>query len=340
MSIEPMNNSRKKILPFGFSLVLASAGCWAQAPQPDGAGAEQGVLPKTWITGGPRCMEVPDWQVHEYNPDFYIIRESGCTDYEKPFLYLLFGKDRAMLVDTGAGENDISRFYQTVLRKWLRRNKRDESAPFPLLVTHSHGHGDHMAGDKQFAGLPNVTLTPATVEGVSKQFGIANWPESMGSVDLGGRVIDVIPVPGHQAAAVMYYDRRTGVLLTGDNIYPGRLYVSDLPAYALSTRRVVRFTEGKIVTHLLGAHIEQTSTPYLDYTVGSIYQPHEHSLELSRSHLLELDDALTKLNGKPARIAYRDFTIWPNDPKLREQMQKVKQTTESKQRATQWNQPD
>jgi len=95
-----------------------------------------------------------------------------------------------------------------------------------------------------------------------------------------------------------------------------------------------------VVTHLLGAHIEQTSTPYLDYTVGSIYQPHEHSLELSHSHLLELDDALTKLNGKPARVAYADFTIWPNDPKLREQMQKVKQMTESKQRATQWNQPN
>jgi hydroxyacylglutathione hydrolase len=335
-----MNNSNRTLLKFGLSLWLASAAGWAQAPQPDGAGMEPGVLPKTWITGGPRCMEVPDWQVHEYNPDFYIIRESGCTDAEKPFLYLFFGKDRAMLVDTGAGENDIGRFYQTVLHKWLLRNKRDASAPFPLLVTHSHGHGDHIAGDKQFDGMRGVTLIPATVEGVSKQFGISNWPESIGSVDLGGRVIDVIPAPGHQVAATMYYDRRTGVLLTGDSIYPGRLYVSDYPAYVASTRRLVKFTDGKIVTYLLGAHIEQSSTPYLDYTVGSIYQPHEHPLELSHSHLLELDDALTKLNGKPARVAYADFTIWPNDPTQREQMQKIKQMTESKQRSTQWNQPN
>ena len=42
-------------------------------------------------------MEVPDWQVHEYNADFYILRESGCTNYEKPFLYLIFGKDKALL---------------------------------------------------------------------------------------------------------------------------------------------------------------------------------------------------------------------------------------------------
>ena len=43
-------------------------------------------------------MEVPDWQVHEYNADFYIIRESGCTHYEKPFIYLIFGKERAMII--------------------------------------------------------------------------------------------------------------------------------------------------------------------------------------------------------------------------------------------------
>jgi hydroxyacylglutathione hydrolase len=324
---------------FALSLLFAS-GCWAQAPQPNVAGMEPGVLPKSWITGGPRCMDVPDWQVHEYNADFYIIRESGCTDAEKPFLYLFFGKERAMLVDTGAGENDIGRFYQTVLRKWLRRNQRDESTPFPLLVTHSHGHGDHTAGDKQFEAMPNTTLVQAKVEVVSKQFGIANWPESIGSVDLGGRVIDVIPTPGHEAAATMYYDRRTGVLLTGDSIYPGRLYVADYPAYVASTRRLVRFTEGKIVTHLLGAHVEQSTTPYLDYPAGSIYQPQEHVLELGRSHLLELDDALTKLNGKPARVAYKDFTIWPNDPQSREEMRKLKQLTESKQRATQWNQPN
>jgi len=93
-----MNNSKREILQFGFSLLLASAGCWAQAPQPDGAGVEPGVLAKTWITGGPRCMEVPDWQVHEYNPDFYIIRESGCTDFEKPIERAAEGSQMAIQV--------------------------------------------------------------------------------------------------------------------------------------------------------------------------------------------------------------------------------------------------
>ena len=97
----------------------------AQAPQPDGAGIERGVLPASWPTGGPRCMEQPDWRVHEYNEDFYILRESGCVHYEKPFLYLIFGKDRVLLEDTGAGKPDTLRIVNTVIESWCKRNGRD-----------------------------------------------------------------------------------------------------------------------------------------------------------------------------------------------------------------------
>src|SRR6266849_6196081 len=142
------------------SVVLVAGIVAAQAPQPDGAGVRAGVLPKQWITGGPNCMEVPDWQVHEYNPDFYILRESGCTHYEKPFLYLLFGKDKVLLEDTGAGKAEVARAVDDVIRKWLKRNHRDS---IELVVAHSHSHGDHVAGDKQFK-----SIVPLTTEGTAR----------------------------------------------------------------------------------------------------------------------------------------------------------------------------
>src|SRR5215470_9553005 len=67
----------------------------------DRAGLKPGSLAEPWITGGPNCLTVPDWQVHEYNEDFYILRESGCINAEKPFLYLIFGDNKALLEDTG-----------------------------------------------------------------------------------------------------------------------------------------------------------------------------------------------------------------------------------------------
>jgi hypothetical protein len=66
--------------------------------------------------------------------------------------------------------------------------------------------------------------------------------------------------------------------------------------------------------HVLGAHIENTSEPYVDYPEGTKYQPAEHPLELGRAHLLELLDGLTAMNGRLERRAFRDFTIWPVGP--------------------------
>jgi hydroxyacylglutathione hydrolase len=277
---------------------------------PPAPAIEPGELPKAWITGGPNCLEVPDWQIHEYNPSFYILRESGCINYEKPFLYLIFGGSKALLVDTGAGESDAAAVTGKLIAKWLKRAQRPS---ITLVVTHSHGHGDHIAGDKGFMGRPDTMFIPAQVEAVSKAFGIENWPEKNGAIDLGDRVVDVIPIPGHQAAAVAYYDRKTGILLTGDNLYPGRLYISDFAMYLASTKRLVDFTESRPVAHILGCHIEQSSTPFVDYPIGTTFQPHEHSLELGRAHLLELLDGLERMKDKPVKLGLRDFTIFPRE---------------------------
>jgi glyoxylase-like metal-dependent hydrolase (beta-lactamase superfamily II) len=114
---------------------------------------------------------------------------------------------------------------------------------------------------------------------------------------------------------VAFYDRRTGILLTGDTLYPGRLYVSDFPAFAASIQRLVDFTRDKLIAHILGCHIEEAKTPFLDYPVGTQYQPEEHVLELNRGHLLELNEALQTMHGTAVRYATRDFTIWPQQPR-------------------------
>jgi glyoxylase-like metal-dependent hydrolase (beta-lactamase superfamily II) len=283
----------------------------AQAPEPNGAGLERGTFPSQWITGGPDCSKIPKWQVHAYNPDLYILRESGCTNYEKPFLYLFFGQERALLQDTGAGDTNVAEIVNRTIAEWCRRNHRK---PVPLVVAHSHGHDDHTSGDAQFAGKPNVTVVPLSIEGTQKAFGIQRWPTDIGAIDLGGRVLDVIAIPGHDTLSVAFYDRRTGILLAGDSLYPGRLYIHDLPAFTESIQRLVNFTQDKLVAHVLGCHIEESKAPFLDYPIGTSYQPDEHVLELSHAHLTELNEALKAMAGRPVRYALRDFTIWPRPP--------------------------
>jgi hydroxyacylglutathione hydrolase len=285
----------------------------AQLPEPDGGTIERGVLPARWLSEGPKCMEIPEWQVHEYNPNFFILRQSPCTDYEKPFVFLLFGKDKAMLVDTGSRNGNIVPAVEGAVKNWLARNGRTS---IPLLVTHTHGHEDHTWGDKALQAMNDpampVTFLPSEIEATKKFYGIEHWPTDIGHIDLGGRMIDLIPIPGHSAVSVAYYDRNTAVLLAGDSLYPGRLYVQDFAAFQASTERLIEFTKGKPVAQILGNHIEETNTPFLDYPVGTMYQPNEHELALSRGSLLELEDALLSMHGVPQRMALRDFSVWPS----------------------------
>jgi len=321
-----------------FLLLLLLVGALAaRAVDPGNAGVRPGTLPKSWITGGPKCMEVPDWQVHEYNPDLYILRESGCTHYEKPFLYLFFGSEKVMLVDTGSGDADAAGIVSEVIAKWLRRNQRNAIS---LIVAHSHSHDDHTAGDARFANLPNTTMVPLTVSGTQQFCGIKSWPDDAGQIDLGNRVIDVIPIPGHDKLSVAFYDRQTGVLHAGDSLYAGRLYVADFAAFARSTQRLVDFTKSKTVTHIVGCHIEQTRTPYLDYPIGSMYQPDEHSLDLSRAHPLELNQALHEMGGHPVRLAMRDFTIWPVDDSEWKSLDRIRAITQEQQLRHMWDQTE
>jgi glyoxylase-like metal-dependent hydrolase (beta-lactamase superfamily II) len=269
---------------------------------------ESGTLPASWYAGDSSCTGRRPFQVHAYNPDFYILRQAACTNYEKPFLYLLFGRDRALLLDTGAGHADLRTPVDTLVRAWLARHGR---TTIDLVVAHSHAHGDHVAGDSLFAGRPNTVLVGRDSAAVRAFFGVARWPADAGTIDLGGRILDVLPIPGHQPAGIALYDRRTGVLLTGDTFYPGRLYVRDTAAFAASVHRLTDFARTHPIIHLLGAHVEQTRTPFRDYPVGTVDQPDEHVLELTPAQLLELDAAVQAMRGRIVRTPLRDVTVWP-----------------------------
>jgi len=274
----------------------------------DRAPIAHGVLPRTWQSSGPECSGTPRFQVHPYNLDLIIFRESGCSNYEKPFLYLLFGSDKALLLDTGAGKTDVAQVVNAEIVRWSRQKGR---ARLPLVVAHTHAHGDHVSGDPDFKTLRDTTVIDPTVGAVQAFFGFRAWPNEPATYDLGARVLDVIPIPGHEATSIAVYDRQTAILFTGDTLYPGRLYVQDPEAFRASVQRLVDFTQDKPVAHVLGNHIEQTRTPYIDYPVRTVYQPDEHVLELGRAHLLELNDALHASGGGTTRVMLREFTIWP-----------------------------
>jgi glyoxylase-like metal-dependent hydrolase (beta-lactamase superfamily II) len=129
--------------------------------------------------------------------------------------------------------------------------------------------------------------------------------------DLGGRVLDVIAIPGHQSASIALYDARTGLLLTGDTVYPGFLFITSFNECVQSIDRLVAFLEDKPLCWILGTHIEMTATPFVAYPYGTNYQPNERELQLNRAHLLELQQGVHDMQGNPFTEAHADFIIDP-----------------------------
>ena len=280
----------------------------------DGAGVPN--MDVAWIHGSEAAKynTDPDIQVHACDEHTYILRQNKAVHYEAPFMFLLFGAAKAVLLDTGATANPgffpLRRTVDEIIDGWLAEHPHP--GDYGLLVLHTHGHGDHTAADGQFTGRPNTVLVGAARDAVWPYFGFDTEPESVAEVGLGGRVLDCLGTPGHHNAAVTFYDRYTGILFTGDTVYPGRLYVFDWPAFARSIDRLAGWCAHRPVSHLLGCHIEMTRTPGQDYPVGWTYQPDEPPLQLTPDHLAQIQSTLKAHDGEPGRYVLPEMIITPD----------------------------
>ncbi len=263
-----------------------------------------------WIHGSLNCNQNKDagLQVLKYNETTYILRQNKCLHYEAPFLYLFIGRERALLVDTGAEAPDQAfPLYETVKKILTDKNGK----VLPLVVVHSHGHSDHYSGDHQFMNKPGVQLVPPSKDASINFFGLKNWPNEEGRFDLGQRELRVIPIPGHDVMSIAIYDGQTQWLMTGDTVYPGRLYVRDVEAFCSSITRLKTFSKVHPVKYLMGTHIEMTKTKGVDYPTGTTYQPEEHILPLRLNVLDELSTACEMIQKKFVREIHDEFIIVP-----------------------------
>lgn len=156
----------------------------------------------------------------------WVIGDHGADN-----MYLVEGKDSAMLIDTGLGTADIASFVKKMTSK-------------PLIVVNTHGHPDHSGGNYQFE---KVYVHPADMEAArsfnspqvregssgtmlqgskpadhelykGKPFNTVYLPLTEGKIfNLGGRRIQVIETPGHTPGEICLLDIDNKLLFTGDN---------------------------------------------------------------------------------------------------------------------------
>jgi glyoxylase-like metal-dependent hydrolase (beta-lactamase superfamily II) len=248
--------------------------------------------------------------VHRYDPHTYVLRQSKALTAEAPFLYLLFGSERAVLFDTGASkktvENPLRETVDEIVEAWLAEHPGED---YELVVAHTHGHLDHVEGDAQFADRPATTIVDRELAEVQAFFGFTDWPDQIVEFDLGDRVLELTGTPGHHRASLTIYDPWSGFLITADNVLPGRIYAFDFPTYLDSIERTVAFAETRRVTYVMGCHIEMSREPGRDYPAGCAYQPNEVPLEMSVQQLIAVRDASRSIKDQPGAHTFDDFRI-------------------------------
>lgn len=261
-----------------------------------------------WIHGAADCRQTADplLQTHEADAATFIFRQSKCSSFEGPFMYLLIGDTQALLLDTGAPIAGARLPMRDAVDAAIARH----GGVTRLIVAHSHAHADHGAWDGQFAARPHTIVVSRDQRDIQTRFSIERWPDGTGTLDLGNRVLTVLPIPGHEAQHLAVYDARTGLLLTGDSLYPGLLVVGDWPAYRASAGRLARFAQTHDISAVLGAHVEMARSGRL-FPIPSTFQPDEHPLPLFRDDLDRWTHAVHDLGERPSTgtHAFTNFVI-------------------------------
>jgi len=136
-------------------------------------------------------------------------------------MYLVEGKDRALLFDTGMGQGDLAGFVRSLT-----------SLPVDVAIT--HGNRDHFLQVGQFPdatvymSAKDVTRLPPSL--VTPRF---RWIRGGDVIDIGaGRAFEVVEVPGHTLGSVLYVDFANRIAVTGDAISSGSMVYMFAPTCA------------------------------------------------------------------------------------------------------------
>ena len=168
-----------------------------------------------------------NYKVNRHTDNVWTILEGNPSSNVN--IYVVEGKDSALIIDTGFGSGDIKGYVQTLTK-------------LPLIVVNTHGHGDHTGGNRQFskvylhpddfymvgAGASEKMPMMMTGKPDGKVKSSKDAPVKSGSVtyipiregyvfNLGGRRLEVIEVPGHTHGSIVLLDRENKILFAGDN---------------------------------------------------------------------------------------------------------------------------
>ena len=170
--------------------------------------------------------------------------------------YLIEGEEKAVLWDNGYGNGNIRALVQKL-------------TDLPVMAVNSHNHLDHNGCNPLFdevwigehedgldkPAFPADERIPGGVDEAVKNGGPYIWRllKDGDVIDLGGRTLTIIEVPGHTRGSITALDSKTGWLISGDAVLKRVLLNLPLRVYREALERLDTFD----FTRILPAHYDR-----------------------------------------------------------------------------------
>jgi len=256
-------------------------------------------------------VEIKDswFTVNQIDNTTFAISEYG--HWEQVHSYLLIGEEKAALIDTGLGIDNIKRI-------------TDQLTNLPIIVLTTHVHWDHIGSHGEFKniyvhkdeedwlvnGIKKLSIEQIRKD-VSRDITIPT-PETFNpdtykpfqgnptgllndgdEIEIGNRKLTIYHTPGHSPGHISILDNSKGYLFTGDLLYDGT------PVYAFfPTTNPVDLTQSlkKIsnipnVTKIYGGHNTIGLDASLLYEVGKAVE------ELKEKNQVRFGTGIHKFKG-------------------------------------------
>lgn len=125
--------------------------------------------------------------------------------------FVLEGTEKALMIDSGMTTSDAIDIARALTDK-------------PIEMMNTHADRDHVAGNGAF---PWCYMSPAEEGNYRAAGGTSEIkPVKEGDViDLGGRPLEIIDIPGHTPGSIAILDVNARVLISGDSVQAGTIFM-------------------------------------------------------------------------------------------------------------------
>jgi glyoxylase-like metal-dependent hydrolase (beta-lactamase superfamily II) len=176
--------------------------------------------------------------------------------FEKVISYLILGKNKALLFDTGLGIKNIKKEVFKITK-------------LPVVVVNSHDHFDHLGGNKFFNEILNTDF--------------------LRFIHINPFEFEVVKTPGHSPDSICLYEKKKKWLFSGDTLYPGPIYLhlkeSNLPEYVKSLRKLMKYK----ITKIFSAHNDFL---FPKKNINKIYDLISNKKNLKKKEIIDKETSL------------------------------------------------